>query len=398
MTPSSEADRQALEALAACYAVTPDDLRALVPGFAALTGATHRDPHRLLRCANTLTTAAAAGLGGLAPYAHDAITKRLPHTLSPVFGPGTWLPCPTATAAGVIALRHFATSLRPGMIFFEDIGHAAVLEAGSTAASSGGVLSAVPIATDSRGMLSIEALRMALHVHCPAPGDANLGREHFPAPRAVIVSWPSPRGTITGLDELDALRVLCRSRQMALIIDCVWGVHAVTAMPQRQAMLHSLADLADAMTFSLTKMHCGIGAMLFVPRGSAALADELRALAKPIGSLVSESWDVSARWEAAWLSHQSLVAAAAQADNARASGIREGLRQRGAAVQPDSVANVVLFAVPRELSDVLASQGVTRWPLHAHRQDWQMMRIVTGPWYPTGWETAIFAAVDRATQ
>lgn len=355
-----------------------------------------RDLYRQLRAASARTTAASAACA-LAPYAHDAITARLPATLSPIFGPGIWLPCPTATAAGVIAMRHLAISLHPGVVFVEDIGHTAILEAGSTAAGSGGVLSAVPVTTDSRGVLSSEALREALDVQCPVPGAANLGAEHFPAPRAVVSGFPSPRGVIPDLGDLDQIHAVCRSHRMALIVNLAWGVHAVIAARQPQSMLRSLADRADAMTFSLTKMHCGIGAMLFLPRGSTALMPPLRALAKPIGALVSESWDISARWEAAWLQHRGLVTAAARADNARAATIRAGLRQRGADVQPDAVTNIVMFAVPRESADVLAAHGVTRWPVPAARPGWRTMRIVTGPWYPTGWETTLFAVADKAS-
>ncbi|WP_437742478.1 beta-eliminating lyase-related protein [Sorangium sp. So ce1504] len=325
----------------------------------------------------------------LGPYARDRITKRLSETLAPFFGPGVWLPCPSATAAGAVAARFLAGS-GPGALFAEDVGHAMILEAGAVTVMSGGQLFPVAIRTDERGTIRLEDLEDALLAHCPRAAETTLGRDHFPTPRVLLLSWPSLFGFAPSIDELRALRAACDREGMKLALDLVWGPHKLAEDSDPLPRLLDLMGLADAVTFSLPKIDCGPGAFVFFPRAEEGSLDRLRASVKPIGLAEFEAWETSARWEAAWTSHRALLWETLRSHVDRAARIRAELGSRGFVMSPESAGNVVFLSTPPETAEVFLRHGAGRWPLRCADRGHVMLRLMIASWYPPGWEDRLF--------
>jgi threonine aldolase len=328
----------------------------------------------------------------LGPYARDRITRRLSETLAPFFGPGVWFPCPSATAAGALAVRFLAGN-GPGAVFAEDIGHAMTLEAGAVAVMSGGQLFPVMVGTDPRGKMRIEALEDALLARCPRATDTTLGRDHFPAPRVLLLSWPSLFGFDLSTDELRALRAICDREGMKLVLDFVWGLHKLAEDSDPRPRLLELTSLADAVTLSLPKVDCGPGAFAFFPRAGEGALDGLRGLAKPLGLAEFEAWETSARWEAAWTSHRALLWETLRRHDDRAARIRAELGSRGFVMAPESAGNVVFLSAPPGTAEIFLRHGAGKWPLRCADRGHTMLRLMIASWYPPGWEDRLFELI-----
>jgi threonine aldolase len=187
----------------------------------------------------------------------------------------------------------------------------------------------------------------------------------------------SAGGTVTTLDEMDALAGVAREHGLKIHID---GARIFNAAVALGAEPRALAKHADSLTFCLSKgLSAPVGSVLV---GSAATIDEARRYRKMVGGGMRQAGVLAA---AGLVALESGVARLAD-DHRRARRLAEGLAQiPGISIDLDTVqSNIVRFDIAGtgltswQLADGLASHGVrisggsgtgVRKVVHRHHDD-----------------------------
>jgi threonine aldolase len=187
----------------------------------------------------------------------------------------------------------------------------------------------------------------------------------------------SAGGTITTLEEMDALAAVAREHGLKIHID---GARIFNAAVGLGAEPRALAKHADSLTFCLSKgLSAPVGSVLV---GSAAAIDEARRYRKMVGGGMRQAGVLAA---AGLVALESGVARLAD-DQRRARRLAEGLAQiPGVNIDLDTVqSNIVRFDIggtgltSAQLADGLASYGVrisggpgtgVRMVVHRHHDD-----------------------------
>ena len=124
----------------------------------------------------------------------------------------------------------------------------------------------------------------AIHAYCDAFwNDGN--HEHMVMPGMVYLSQPTEYGTLYSLEELTAIRQVCRAYHMPLYIDGARLAYAL-ACPENDVTLPDLARLCDAFYIGGTKCGALFGEAVVIP--DPALLPHFFTIVKQHGALLAK--------------------------------------------------------------------------------------------------------------
>ena len=110
------------------------------------------------------------------------------------------------------------------------------------------------------GKLSAETIAHAMDVY---NGDAN--REHTVMPGMVYLSHPTEYGTLYSLEELTAIRQVCRKNGLPLYLDGARLAYGLSS-PENDVTLPALSQLCDAFYIGGTKCGALLGEAVVIPK------------------------------------------------------------------------------------------------------------------------------------
>ena len=249
------------------------------------------------------------------------------------------------TPANLIAISSF---LRPHeAVIAPETAHILVHEAGAIEATGHKIL-AVP---SVEGKALPEQIVEVLDWHQD---------EHMVKPRLIKISQPTEVGTVYTLAELEALRALCRSRDLLLYVDGARLGCALTA-EGNDASLADLWRLTDAFYIGGTKNGALLGEAMILR--NKALREDFRYHVKQKGGMLAKGRIIGVQFEE--LFRDGLYFALAKHANSMAQMLVEALQRAGYDFLSASPTNQIFPILP----DALIRKLEERWSFYV----WQKM-------------------------
>lgn len=286
-------------------------------------------------------------------YGGDPWTARAEQLFREIFGPKCEvLFVLTGTAANVLGLQTLIAPYQA--LICPASAHIQVDECGAPERHLGCKLLDVPCPD---GKLTPQGVEDQLQ---------GLGFVHHVQPAVVAIAQSSEYGTVYSLRELEELREVCQRRGLKLFLD---GARLFNAAAHLNAPLGEIARCCDVLTVGGTKNGLMMGEAVVFPNGAPPSAAYYR---KQLMQLTSKMRYVAAQFSA--LFQDELWKANAQAANAMALKLAQGLRERG--VEP--------------------TQAVESNAVFCHLQGYQNLQRVTQfyAWEPSRSEVRLMTSYD----
>jgi len=201
---------------------------------------------------------------------------------------------------------------------------------------------------------------------------ANGQGPHMAKPRLVYVSNATEFGTVYSLDELTALRAVCDTHGLFLMVDGARLGVALAADGAAGLTLETLAALADIFWIGGTKAGTLFGEAIVVPNDTLAVDFEFHI--KQRGALLAKGRSLGVQFQALFSSDvfvQSSVHA-----NESAGALSSGIVAAGFGLAADTESNQVFASLPNRVIEQLAPEfGFYVW--EPDGDDRSVVRLVT---------------------
>lgn len=175
--------------------------------------------------------------------------------------------------------------------------------------------------------------------------------EYLTEPKAVYISFPTEQGTLYTLEELKALRAVCREFGLYLFVDGARMSYGLTA-PGCDVTLPDLAALADAFYLGGTKCGALFGEAMVLT--AEPLKRRFKACMKQHGAVLAKGWLLGMQF-AVMLESGEYFTAAKRA-NALSLRIRDAFRAKGIPFLTESVTNQQFVLLDKRQQDYFAEK------------------------------------------
>ncbi|MBN9672401.1 threonine aldolase family protein [Roseibium aggregatum] len=288
---------------------------------------------------------------GFAPaYGTDPLTETVSQTFRDIFERDVAVYfVATGTAANALSL---AACTKPGGIFFcHGSAHIQVDECNCPEFMTGG--GKLVSVAGQNGKFTADALSEAMAAFPD-------GVVHHGQVAGVSISQATESGTVYTLDEIAAVKDVCRSRAVPLHMDGARFANALVTLGCSPADMTWKAGV-DVLSFGATKNGCWCAeAVVFFDPEVARGFEYVR---KRGGHLFSKSRFVAAQFEG-YFENDNWLATAGHA-NGMASKLAEGVRERGGRTAWPVEANELFPVLKRSRFEALKAAGaaIYEWPL-----------------------------------
>ena len=224
-----------------------------------------------------------------------------------------------------------------------DTGHISVHEAGAIEHGAHKVLTIPHI----HGKLTAEGIRSYLETFY-----ADDNHEHMVMPGMVYISHPTEYGTLYSLDELTAIREVCKEYALPLFLDGARLAYGLSC-PESDVTLPDLARLCDVFYIGGTKCGALFGEAVVIPDPS--LIPHFFTIIKQCGALSAKGWLLGIQFDE--LFTDDLYLKLGKSANEMSAKMRAALTQKGYTLCFDSPTNQVFVLLEDEKYRQLSAQA-----------------------------------------
>lgn len=264
-------------------------------------------------------------------------------------------------ASGTLAnLIIVSAALRPHESVISAVsGHINLRETGAIEATGHKIISV----TSDDGKLSVDAINQALAIHSHFP--------HMTRPRLVYLSNATETGTIYTLEELSQISILCKQRNLLLMLDGARLGAALTA-EKNDLTLQTISELVDVFWIGGTKAGALIGEAIAIP--NTEIAHDFAFNLKQKGALLAKGRVLGLQFME--LFADDLFFTLGRRSNTLAQKLARGIVEQGYALSSKTESNQVFAILPNTKIKML-EQKFSFYLWEKLEEDKSVVRLVT---------------------